>query len=265
MIEITGATRVLLIAADPVAHVKTPQALNAIAAERGRDIVMVPCHVDSSGLPALLEGLRGMQSLAGLVVTAPHKVSAAALCDRLEAQASMAGAVNSIRRDADGSLVGEIFDGLGFVGGLRASGHRIEGQSVFLAGAGGAANAIAFALAAAGIARLAIANRTPEKAEVLARRLARHFPALEISVGEEGLGAADIAVNATSAGLKSEDSHPFDVSRARRDALIAEVIMQPPITALLQAAREQGLAIHPGQAMLENQLALIARFLGVTE
>lgn len=264
MTVITGATRVLLIAADPVAHVKTPEAMNALAANHGCDMVMVPCHVGEGDLQRLLDGLRGMRSLVGLVVTAPHKLAAARYCDRLEPQAAMAGAVNAIRREDDGTLVGEIFDGLGFVGGLAAAGHEVRGRSLFIAGAGGAASAIAFALADAGAATLALHNRSPAKAEALAVRLAEAYPALNVRLGLDQLGEADIALNATSAGLRPEDPLPFDVACARPDALIADVIMQPPVTALLEKAQLSGRAIHPGKAMLDSQLTLIARFLGVT-
>lgn len=259
-IPISGRTRVLMIAADPIGHVRTPQAINAIAQGRGSDTVMVPCHVDAAALPALLDGLRGMQSLAGLVVTSPHKVTAAALCDELSDQAALAGAVNAIRRDESGRLIGDIFDGRGFVAGLRHAGHELAGRAVFMAGAGGAANAIAVALADAGIARLVIHNRTEPKARELANRLRQDYPHIETALGDRFASGVDIAVNATSLGLSAQDPHPFDLSRLNNGALVADVIMQPPITPLLERARDAGFRIQPGGAMLEQQLALLTDF-----
>ncbi|WZB69916.1 hypothetical protein WJ968_28970 [Achromobacter xylosoxidans] len=81
--EITGSTTVYAIAVDPIAHVKTPQRLNALLRERGADGVMVPFHVSPDGLPALFAGLRGLHNLGGLVVTVPHKEQAAVLCDEI--------------------------------------------------------------------------------------------------------------------------------------------------------------------------------------
>ena len=78
--DITGSTTVFAIAADPIAHVRTPQRLNALLRERGVDGVMVPFHVRAAALPALFAGLRGLANLGGIVVTVPHKESAAALC-----------------------------------------------------------------------------------------------------------------------------------------------------------------------------------------
>lgn len=261
--EISGSTRVLMIAADPIAHVRTPQAMNALAQARGSNMVMVPCHVAPDGLAALFAGLREMRSLAGIVVTAPHKQAAAGLCDSLEAQAALVGAVNAVRRDADGRLVGEIFDGRGFVAGLIAAGHRPSGQRAFLAGAGGAASAIAFALAEAGVSHLAIHNRTAARAEALAERIAERFPGTAASACDDRPHEVAFAVNGTSAGLRPDDGLPFRLDRLGRDTIVAEVIMQPAITPLLEAARERGLAVQPGKAMLDQQLTLIADFLGV--
>ena len=108
--DITGSTTVYAIAADPIAHVKTPQRLNALLRERGVDGVMVPFHVSPDGLPALFAGLRGLRNLGGLVVTVPHKEQAAVLCDEITPAARLIGAVNAIRL-RDGKLAGGNFDG----------------------------------------------------------------------------------------------------------------------------------------------------------
>ncbi|MGH8817217.1 MAG: shikimate dehydrogenase family protein, partial [Achromobacter pestifer] len=78
--DITGSTTVFAIAADPIAHVKTPQRLNALLRERAVDAVMVPFHVPADALAGLFNGLRGLANLGGIVVTVPHKEHAAALC-----------------------------------------------------------------------------------------------------------------------------------------------------------------------------------------
>ena len=70
---ITGRTRVYAILADPVAHVQVPRTLNALAAARGHDGVLVPLHVAADGLAAAVAGLRATRNLGGFVVTAPHR------------------------------------------------------------------------------------------------------------------------------------------------------------------------------------------------
>src|SRR5690606_33911194 len=102
--RITGATRVLFILADPVTHVRTPQAMNALAELHGTDSVMVPCDIASADLPVMLDAMRVMKSVDGAVVTTPHKLAAAALCDELSVAARSAGVVNAIRRTPEGVL-----------------------------------------------------------------------------------------------------------------------------------------------------------------
>lgn len=257
---ISGVTRLIGVVADPVAHVKTPQALNALFARRGIDAVAVPMHVDSAGLVAFMTGLRGLRNLDGLVVTVPHKVAVADLCDTLSEDASLAGAANVVRWTADGRLAGALFDGLGFVAGLVAQGHDPRGRSVLLIGAGGAASAIAVALARAGVRRLTIANRSMDKADALAARLRAVYPAAEIAAGAADAGGHDIVVNGTSLGLKADDPLPFDVSTLRDGTVVAEVIMQPDRTALLDAAEARGCILHKGRHMLDAQLSQIADF-----
>jgi shikimate dehydrogenase len=144
MAEITGRTAIWGILADPIHHVKTPQALNALMQEHNVDGVMIPFHVGAGGLDSLVAGLRSMHNLKGFVVTVPHKTAIVDLCDEVSEQAQAIGAVNTVRREDDGRLVGEMLDGAGFVAGLRQGGVEPRERSVYLAGAGGAANAIAF-------------------------------------------------------------------------------------------------------------------------
>jgi shikimate dehydrogenase len=264
MTEISGQTRVYAILADPVHHVQTPQKLNALMRARGHDGVMIPVHVEADDLETVVAGLKRMRTSGGFVVTVPHKTAIVALCDTVSRQAELVGAVNCVRREADGRLVGEILDGAGFVAGLRKGGHEPKGKSVLLLGAGGAANAIAFALAEAGIARLGIANRTKARSQDLASRLAGAFPDLPVAADASGPTGYDIIVNATSLGLSDLDPLPVDATRLDAGQVVADIIMQPRVTALLAAAQERGCRIHYGMPMLECQLEMMAAFMGMT-
>jgi len=259
-LEISGATRLLGIVADPIAHVRTPQAINRLLAERGVDAVMVPMQVGADGLAAWFAGLRAVRNLSGIVVTVPHKESAAALCDALEPDAEAIGAVNAIRREADGRLVGAMFDGLGLVAGLRRNGIDPAGHSALLVGAGGAASAVAFALAGAGVSRLTIANRTVAKADALARRVGAAFPGIPVAAGPADPAGFSLVVNGTSLGMAAGDALPVPPERFDPGAVVAEVIMQPARTALLIAAEARGCRVHEGRHMLDAQLSLLADF-----
>ncbi len=262
MTDITGNTRVYGILADPIHHVKTPQVMNRLFDEIGHDGVLVPLHVSAAGLADAVRGLRQLQSLAGLIVTVPHKTVIPALCDGLTDQARMVGAVNCIRRDADGTLTGAILDGVGFVEGLRSAGHDPRGMSVILAGAGGAASAIAFALADAGISALTIANRTEARAQDLADRVSAAYPGVTLSIDARAVAQAGLVVHATSLGMRAGDALPLDISQLHEGQIVAEAIMDPAVTPLLAAAEKAGARTHPGLPMLQSQARLMAEFMG---
>ena len=262
MSDITGNTRIFGILADPIHHVKTPQGINRLLRDQQIDGAMVPIHVSADGLNDLMRGLRHMNNLSGFIVTVPHKTAMLALCDAVTPAAARIGAVNAVRRLADGRMVGAMLDGEGFVAGLRSRGIEPKGLSVYLAGAGGAAGAIAFALAQAGISRLTVANRTPSKAVELVGRLAQHFGHITLAVGTSDPSGHDLVVNATSSGLHENDPLPLDTQRLTNDQIVAEVIMQPAETPLLRAAAQRGCRVHPGAPMLACQLELMATFMG---
>jgi shikimate dehydrogenase len=259
--EINGRTRLYAIVADPVGHVRTPQVFNARFAARAVDAVMVPIHVDAAGLPAVFAAFRVMKNLGGAIVTVPHKTSAEALCDAVGETGRAVGAVNTIRREADGRLVADMFDGEGFVAGLRSRGIEPAGRRVYLAGAGGAANAIAFGLARSGVVRLTVANRTVRKAEELVKRLREHFPSLDAGVGGSTLAGHDLIVNATSLGLEAGDALPVDTGELKREMTVAEIIMKPEETPLLVEAARRGCRVHLGRHMLDCQMELMVRFM----
>ena len=263
MTEITGHTRVWGILADPIRQVKTPQGLNAIMRERGVDGVMVPVHVAAADLRAVVDGLRRQRNFHGFIATVPHKTAVLDLCDEVDEAARRIGAVNAVRQEG-GRLIGTMLDGAGFVAGLRAAGIEPSGMRAYLAGAGGAANAIAFALAEAGVAHLTIANRTRERAEALRDRLAVGHPGFPVALGDAEPAWHDLLVNATSLGLAEGDPLPFSVARLGGGEIVAEIIMQPEVTPVLAAAAARGCRTHPGRPMLDGQLRLMADFPGMT-
>lgn len=264
MQEITGKTAMMLMLADPVSHIRGSALINRAFADLGLDAVIVPLHVAPGDLRRTLETARRIGNLAGLGITIPHKIEAMHLADELTPQATRAGAVNFIRRNTDGSLTGTNTDGAGFVAGLAANGISPAGRSAFVAGAGGASRAICFALADAGVARLRISNRDHSRARSLARDIRAAMPALDVEAAEaSGLVGADLVVNATSLGMSPADPAPVPIDAIEDGAVVAEVVVNPIMTALLAAAAERGCRIVPGAEMLKPQPALVARFFGL--
>lgn len=260
---ISGHTKLYGIVADPISHVKTPEEMNNHFRALGYDGVLVPFHVLSENLPQFMDSLRKIENLGGLIVTVPHKTSVLSLCDRVEGDAAAIGAVNTIRRDADGSLVGVMLDGRGFVSGLAVNGIDVAGMDACLLGAGGAGAAIAFALAEAGVAKLTIVNRSEDKARDLATRVRARYPAVQVAAGVPETASRDLIVNATSLGLRAGDPLPLDDLAFHAGQIVAEAIMEPEVTPLLAAARDKGARIHFGRPMLRQQIRLMAEHMGV--
>ena len=263
MPPVTGKTRILFILGDPVAHIIGSALLNEHFAGRGIDASVSPLHVAPQDLPALIGTLRALRNVAGFGVTIPHKIAVIDLLDSVGKRGRLVGAVNFVRRNADGTLHGDNVDGLGFVDGLLQAGATLRGARILQAGAGGAGRAIAFALAEAGAATLTIANRSPDKARALAIAVARAHPGCRVEAGDGDPAACDIAVNATSLGMRESDPLPLAADRLSPAAVAAEVVMTPPVTPFLAAAAARGCRTVPGRAMLLAQLQAASDLVGL--
>src|SRR5690606_15757664 len=146
---VTGHPQVFYaLLGSPVRHVRSPGLFTAQLAERGMPGKMIAIEISAENLAPALAGLRLAENLAGCLVTMPHKEAIARLVDSLTPEAAAAGAVNIVRRNSDGSLVGGQLDGAGFVAAMKAGGTDPAGQTIHIAGAGGVSAGIAAALAA---------------------------------------------------------------------------------------------------------------------
>lgn len=260
---VTAQTLIYGVIGDPVAQARSPLIFNPMFERLGHDGVMVAFHITPGALPRAIAGFRAIESLKGWLVTVPHKVQMFHLCDQVGDSGTRLQAVNAVRRAADGQLIGDNYDGLGFVAGLRGDGIEPRDLDVLMLGAGGAARAIAFSLAEAGVRRLVIANRTRANAEALAAATRGHFPSVAVEVADARAAGHDLIVNTTSAGLKPDDPLPLDPTALAPPTIVADIIMKPETTRLLALARERGCRVHFGRHMLDSQIPLLARHLGV--
>lgn len=247
---ISGSTRVAAVIGDPVRHSLSPVLHNTAFAQLGLDWVYVALQVDGGEAQRAIDAMRVLR-ISGLSVTMPHKEAVARAVDELDPAAEALRSVNTVVPMPDGTLKGCSTDGAGFVASLAAAHHPVEGRTVCLLGAGGAARAIADALGRAGAARVAVVNRTPAAAEVAA--------ALAGVVGVVGAAAdvsdSDLVVNATSVGMASDDL-PCDPDLLRAGQVVADIVYHPRDTALLKAARSRGALTVDGLGMLVHQAAL---------
>ncbi len=250
-VTISGTTRVAAVIGDPVRHSMSPAIHNAAFDACGIDGVYVALPV-SAGRAA--DAVAAMRTFGwfGLSVTMPHKQGIMSACDEVTAGAALLQAVNCVFW-RDDKIVGDNTDGHGFVRGLQADlGVSTAGLKCVLIGAGGAAGAVAHSLAAHGAARVAVLNRTVERAQAVAR--------LAGTVGTVGshadLADADLVINATPLGMGSTDladAVPVDVELLNSNAIVSDLIYHPIETRLLAQARDRGLRAQNGLPMLVHQ------------
>ena len=263
---ILGSTKIYGCIADPIEHVRAPSIFTSMFRQRKIDAVMIPIHVNEDSLINVINSLKVIKNFYGLTVTIPHKTEIAKICDFLEPDANKTNAVNWIKFDKNRKIIGNNFDGKGFVNGFLNQNHVLKNKSVCLFGTGGAGIAIAYSLADEKIKKLKLINRDINKANNLKLNINKVSPNLNIEVSsslEYELNDIDIIINATSLGLKNNDPLPFDVNKSKIDCIVADIIMNPMDTELLKISKSLGRTIHYGKYMIESQIDLAGKFLNI--
>jgi shikimate dehydrogenase len=248
-----GASRTVGIVGWPVAHSLSPAIHNAAFEAMELDWVYLPLPVRPDALSRALEGLVAL-GFCGANITMPHKTEAAARCASLSDDARRLQAVNTIVID-NGELHGHNTDTPGFDRFLRRdAGFDPRGRSALLFGAGGAARAVALALARAGIEELTLAVRDPGAADGVAeavKGLPTTFTAVPFD--DAGQGRPDLVVNATPVGGRGEN---LPVPELGPGQLVVDLLYQPAHTPLQLQARDRGAAAFGGLGLLLHQAAL---------
>lgn len=259
---ITGRTTLIAHLGWPTEGFRSPPIYNAWFARRGIDAVVVPMGVMDRDYAQVLPALFRLRNIRGALVTMPHKIATAGLVDALSPTARIVGACNAVLLRSDGSLLGEMFDGDGFVRAMLGRGRRIAGARAMIAGCGGVGSAIAASLAAAGAAGIMLSDLDPSRAEALAERLRAHYPALHLATGANDPHGFDIVVNATPLGMREGDPLPFDCGRLQPGALVGDVVLRDRPSPVLCAALERGCAVQDGDEMLIEQIPAYLAFFG---
>ncbi len=259
---INGKTLLIAHLGYPTESFKAPMIYNPWFAKQGINAVVVPMGVQPADYPACFRALFRLTNIRGALVTMPHKVTTVELVDELTPTARIAGACNAVLRRDDGKLVGDQFDGAGFVNGIRRKGCQLEGARVIVSGCGGVGSAIAASLAAAGVAELMLHDTRDATALGLRDRLTAHYPALRVGTGASDPHGYDVVVNATPLGMNADDPLPFDVSRITPGAMVGEVVMKSEYTPFLQAAAARGCPVQVGTDMLFEMIPSYLEFFG---
>jgi shikimate dehydrogenase len=263
MLKVTGETKLYIVIGDPIAQVQSTHLYNKMCADLGIDAVFVPVQFAIEDFVASIAGFRATKNLCGIIPTIPHKTRMLDVVDEASARSKRVGAVNSIRVDENGRWIGDAFDGVGYVAGLKANGHDPKGKSVQLVGAGGAGASIAFALAEAGAAHLRLFDTDFEKAQKVIGNLTNAYPKMRVETGPVSPAGMDIVANATPVGMNAGDPFPIDPGLLETGQIVTDMIMKPAVTPLLIAAQKVGCRTVPGYEALKGQAKANMSFFGL--
>ena len=240
----------------PAAENPTVAMVEAAYHHHGLDWRYINCEVPPEKLADAVKGARAM-GWAGFNCSLPHKVEVIQYLDGLGASAEVIGAVNcAVRRD--GKFIGENTDGKGFLQSL----HEVinpEGLRAVMFGAGGAARACAVEMALAGLSHITIVNRDAKRGQILVDLINSKTPAKAelVEWDKAFIVPADtaIVVNATSIGLYPdvEARVKVDMASITPSMVVADIIPNPPRTALIREAEARGCRVIDGLGMLVNQ------------
>lgn len=269
---IDAQTRYCAVYGFPVKHSASPAMHNAVLPVLGLNWRYLAFEVELAQLRPAIEGAKSM-GFIGLNLTVPHKLLAVEMVDVLDESARDFGAVNTIRfegKDATGRWLplrelpqgaqevrshGFNTDAEAVTRAIREDlGLNLQGASVLLLGAGGAGRTAALKLADEGVARLSLVNRTRDKAEDLANEIRRRASRTIVQVGYPD-GTVDLVLNATSLGLKLDDSLPYNEREFafKPSMAVYDMIYRPAETPLLRQAKRAGCRVANGLGMLLYQ------------
>ena len=147
---ITGETKLIAHVGYPTTTFKSPMIYNPWFERRGVNAVVMPLGVRSQDFAAAFPQICRFTNFHGALITMPHKVAVMSMLDEVSKAVMVAGSCNAVRRGEDGRLIGDMFDGEGFVRGVARNGGSIAGKRALIVGTGGVGSAIAASCAAAG-------------------------------------------------------------------------------------------------------------------
>ncbi len=260
--NIDGNTELIAHIGYPTHSFKSPLIYNPYFEKEGINALVVPMGCKGEHYPAFLRSVFQLTNIRGALITMPHKVTTVGLLDEVTPTVKVAGACNAVKMDAQGRLVGDMFDGAGFVRGVQRKGFNLTGKRVMVVGTGGVGSAIAASMAAEKIAAISLFDVNKASCEALAQRLVKEYPTIQVGIGSNDPEGHDLVVNATPMGMNEGDPLPLDVSRLAPNTFVGEVVMRTEMTAFLQAAQQRGCRVQVGSDMLFEQIPAYLEYFG---
>ena len=259
---INGQTEIIAHIGFPTHSFKSPMIYNPYFEKCKINAVVIPFGCEAENYPAFLKSVFKLTNIRGALITMPHKVSTLALLDEVTPTVRIAGACNAVKKTTDGRLVGDMFDGVGFVRAVQRKGFELKGKRVMIVGAGGVGSAIAASLVAQEIAELALFDSHKPSSEGLAERIKQFYPSICVKTNSNDPAGYDLVVNASPLGMSEGDPLPMDVSRMDPSAFVGEVVMKTEMTPFLNVAKSRGCQVQVGSDMLFEQIPAYLEFFG---
>lgn len=256
-LDISGKTQLICLLGSPVDHSISPAMHNLAFSMLGLDYVYLAFDVKEDKLEETVKGLK-LLNVRGWNLTMPNKTKMLELLDSVSPAAELIGAVNTVVND-NGTLKGHTTDGSGYMRMLLESGVDVIGKKMVIAGAGGAARAIAAQAALDGVSKITLFNRDVLKVEKLAEVLNHHTNCVVEAYGlnderelKRAIGEAAVFTNATKVGMEPDADAAIikDASLLYPELVVSDIVYNPKKTKLLQMAEEQGCKTIGGMGML---------------
>lgn len=257
---ITGHTELVGLMAYPIRHSNSPAMQNEAFRVAGIDCIQLAFEVDNSTLEDAVKAIRAL-GMKGSNVSMPNKTEVGKYLDRLSHEAELIGSVNTIVND-HGILTGYCTDGIGYMNALADSGIDVRGKKITIVGAGGAATAMQIQAAIDGVKEISIFNVRDhffETGQETVRKINEHtachaeiFDLMDHDALRREIADSFLLANATGLGMKPHEGETWlpDISYLRPDLIVTDTVYAPPMTRLLEMARDAGCQYMNGLPMM---------------
>ena len=238
----------------PISHSKSPKLHNYWLTKHKINGFYVPFSVTTEKLKNSINGLIDL-GFRGVNVTIPHKTNVLSYADSVTDRASLIGAANTLYFSKSGKIHADNTDGYGFIQNIidEIPNFDFYDKTAIIYGAGGSSKAIASALISNGIKEVGITNRTRSKSQIISENLGAKVSVVDWRNAPETVGEVDIIINATSMGMVGQPDFSQPISRAKKTALVVDIVYNPLVTDLLKEAKKLNLKTVGGIGMLINQ------------
>lgn len=263
--NITGKTHLVAIVGSPVTHSVSPATHSLAYKKMGINSVFLAFEIGNDELPKVMSAFRVMKGWDSITVTMPCKQEIIKYLDGLSPEAELSGAVNVVKKELDGRIIGYNADGAGFINNLKNHGVKIEGSTITLLGPGGAGSAILAQAAIDGAKRIDVFARKNGHSYNQANELkcrVENKTTCKINIFEfedrnqlkKSIYESDILANCTNVGMGIGNTDvPISTDLIKPGMVVAEVINTPRETQLLLEAKKLGCKTYSGLGMNDQQ------------